>query len=228
MNRLLLPITGVVVAMTLLMATDLGGQTPRVSSAIKLARLKYAGGGDWYNDQSAEVNLLRFIRQHTSIDVDPVYEFVDLNSDQLFSYPLIFMTGHGNISLTEQETRRLRTYLENGGFLYADDDYGMDKAFRREMRKVFPGQELVELPFNHGLYRCKFDFPNGPPKTHEHDKKPAQGFGLFHNGRLVVYYTYEANPSDGWADAEVHDNPPAKREEALRFGTNIIVWALTN
>lgn len=228
MNRLLLPITGVVAAMTLLMATDLGGQTPRVSSAIKLARLKYAGGGDWYNDQSAEVNLLRFIRQHTSIDVDPVYEFVDLNSDQLFSYPLIFMTGHGNISLTEQETRRLRTYLENGGFLYADDDYGMDKAFRREMRKVFPGQELVELPFNHGLYRCKFDFPNGPPKTHEHDKKPAQGFGLFHNGRLVVYYTYEANPSDGWADAEVHDNPPAKREEALRFGTNIIVWALTN
>lgn len=228
MNRLLLPITGVVVAMTLLMATDLGGQMPRVSSAIKLARLKYAGGGDWYNDQSAEVNLLRFIRQHTSIDVDPVYEFVDLNSDQLFSYPLIFMTGHGNISLTEQETRRLRTYLENGGFLCADDDYGMDKAFRREMRKVFPGQELVELPFNHGLYRCKFDFPNGPPKTHEHDKKPAQGFGLFHNGRLVVYYTYEANPSDGWADAEVHDNPPAKREEALRFGTNIIVWALTN
>jgi hypothetical protein len=153
---------------------------------------------------------------------------VDVNSEQLFSYPFIFMTGHGNISFNENEVRRLRTYLENGGFLYADDDYGMDKAFRREMKKVFPGQEFVELPFSHGLYHCQFDFPNGPPKTHEHDKKPAQGFGLFHNGRLVVYYTYEANPSDAWADPEVHNDPEPKRQEALRFGTNIVVWSLTN
>lgn len=217
-----------VIAALLLTPEGASAQPQKVSSAVKLARLKYSGGGDWYNDQSAEVNLLRFVRQNTNINVDPVYEFVDLNSDQIFSYPLIFMTGHGNISLSEQEVRRLRAYLENGGFLYADDDYGMDKAFRREMNKVFLGQEMVELPFSHGIYRCKFDFPNGPPKTHEHDKKPAQGLGLFHNGRLVVYYTYESNPSDGWADAEVHDNPPAKREEALRFGTNIIVWALTN
>lgn len=203
-------------------------QAPVVSSAFKIARLKYSGGGDWYNDQSAEVNLLKFVNEHTGIIVEPTYEFVDVNSEQLFTYPFIFMTGHGNISFNDQEVRRLRTYLQNGGFLYADDDYGMDKAFRREMKKIFPAQDLVELPFTHPLYHIQFEFPNGPPKTHEHDKKPPQGFGLFHNGRLVVYYTYESNPSDGWADPDVHHDPPEKREEALRFGTNIVVWALTN
>lgn len=203
-------------------------QSSRVSSALKLARVKYSGGGDWYNDPSAEVNLLKFVRDNTSINVEPTYEFVEVNSEQLFTYPMIFLTGHGNIVFTDNEVKRLRTYLENGGFLYADDDYGMDRAFRREMKKVFPAQEFVELPFSHGIYHAQFDFPNGPPKTHEHDKKTPQGFGLFHNGRLVVYYTYETNPSDGWADAEVHDDPPEKRLEALQFGTNIIVWALTN
>lgn len=224
MNRLIL----VCIVVSLGMSEFVHAQPAKISSAFKIARLKYSGGGDWYNDQSAEVNLLRFVRENTTIHVEPTYEVVDLNSEQLFTYPMLFMTGHGNISFSEQEVRRLRTYLENGGFLYADDDYGMDKAFRREMKKIFPGQELVEMPFSHGIYRSRFEFPNGPPKTHEHDGKPAQGFGLFHNGRLVVYYTYESNPSDGWADPEVHNNTPQKREEALRFGTNIIVWALTN
>lgn len=203
-------------------------QPPRVSSAFKIARLKYSGGGDWYNDPSAEVNLLNFTKQHAGLDVDAKYEFVDINSENFFSYPFIFMTGHGNISFSENEVRRLRTYLGNGGFLYADDDYGMDKAFRREMKKVFPGQELAELPFSNPIYHCQFEFPNGPPKTHEHNGKPPQGFGLFHNGRLVVYYTYETNPSDGWADPEVHNDPEPKRQEALRFGTNIVIYALTN
>lgn len=203
-------------------------QQPRVSSAFKIARLKYAGGGDWYNDPSAEVNLLKFVHQNTGIEVDARYEFVDIASENFFSYPFIFLTGHGNIVFNENEVRRLRMYLENGGFLYADDDFGMDRALRREMKKVFPGQELVELPFTHGLYHCQFDFPNGPPKIHEHDGKPAQGFGLLYNGRLVVYYTYETNPSDGWADPEVHNDPEPKRQEALRFGTNIVVWALTH
>jgi hypothetical protein len=203
-------------------------QPVRTTSAFKIARLKYSGGGDWYNDPSAEVNLLTFMRQNTGLDVDPRYEFVDISSESFFSYPFVFMTGHGNISFTENEVRRLRTYLENGGFLYADDDYGMDKAFRREMKKVFPSQELVELPFSHPLYHMQYDFPNGPPKTHEHDGKTPQGFGLFVNGRLVVYYTYETNPSDGWADAEVHGDPPAKREEALKFGTDIVLYALTH
>lgn len=217
-----------VVLMILLAGVPAFPQAEHASSAFKIARLKYAGGGDWYNDPSAEVNLLTFIRQNTNIDVDPRYEFVDIGSENFFSYPFVFITGHGNISFNDNEIHRLRTYLENGGFLYADDDYGMDKAFRREMKKLFPGQNLIELPFTFGLYHAQFDFSGGPPKTHEHDGKPAQGFGLFYRGRLVVYYTYETNPSDGWADPEVHGDPEPKRQEALRFGANIVVWALTH
>jgi len=198
------------------------------SSSFTIARLKYAGGGDWYNDPNEEVNLLTFVKQNTSIDVNPKYQFVEISSEAFFSYPFIFMTGHGNINFTEEEASRLRQYLESGGFLYADDDYGMDKAFRREIKKVFPEQELVELPFSYGLYHCHFDFPNGVPKTHEHDGKPPQGFGLFLKGRLVVYYTYESNPSDGWNDPSVHGDTEAKHHEALRFGTNLVVWALTH
>jgi hypothetical protein len=201
---------------------------PRIESQFRIARLKYSGGGDWYNDPSEEVNLLKFVQQNTNIDCDPRYEFVDLSSDKLFSYPFLFITGHGNIAFSDYEVQRLRSYLQQGGFLYADDDYGMDKAFRREMKKVFPDQELVELPFSYGLYHCHFSFPNGVPKTHKHDGKPPQGFGLFHKGRLVVYYTYESNPSDGWEDdTEVHGDPEPVRQEALRFGTNIVVWVLT-
>ena len=207
---------------------NVSGQTPRASSAFKIARVKYAGGGDWYNDPSAEVNLLNFLRQQTGMEVDPRYEFVDLNDEKLFAYPFLFLTGHGNIFFGENEVRRLRTYLENGGFLYADDDFGMDKAFRREMKKVFPGQDLTELPFAYGMYHILFEFPNGPPKTHEHNGKPPQGFGLFHNGRLVVYYTFESNPSDGWADPDVHKDPEEKRQEALRFGADVVVWAMTH
>lgn len=196
-------------------------------SALTLARLKYSGGGDWYNDQSAEVNLLRYVAQNTSIAVNPVYTFVDLASDNVFQYPVLFMTGHGTVNFSASEARRLRAYLENGGFLYIDDDYGMNASIRRELKKVFPDQDLVELPFDHPIYHCHFSFPSGPPKIHEHDGKPAQGFGLFVDGRLCVYYTYESNPGDGWADPNVHQDPPEKREAALRMGTNIIVYALT-
>ncbi len=195
---------------------------------FKIARLKYNGGGDWYNDPSAEVNLLKFIAENTNIKTNPVYEFVDLTSGNIFAYPFLFMTGHGNIVFSDMEAKKLRTYLENGGFLYVDDDYGLDKAFRREIKKVFPDRDLVELPFNHGIYHCLYDFNYGPPKTHEHDNKPPQGFGIFVNGRLCVYYTYESNPSDGWADPEVHNDPQEKRLEALKFGANIVVWALMN
>ena len=201
---------------------------PRIESQFHIARLKYSGGGDWYNDPSEEVNLLKFVQQNTTIDIDPRYEFVELSSEKLFSYTFLFLTGHGNIVFSEYEIQRLRSYLTNGGFLYADDDYGMDKSFRRQMKRVFPDQELVELPFSHGIYSCHFIFSSGVPKTHEHDKKPSQGFGLFVKGRLAVYYTYESNPSDGWNDAEVHGDPEPVRQEALRFGTNIVVWALTH
>jgi len=195
---------------------------------FKIARLKYNGGGDWYNDPSAEVNLLKFIAENTNIKTNPVYEFVDLTSGNIFAYPFLFMTGHGNIVFSDSEAKKLRTYLENGGFLYVDDDYGLDKAFRREIKKVFPDKDLVELPFSHGIYHCVYDFSYGPPKIHEHDNKPPQGFGIFVNGRLCVFYTYESNPSDGWADPEVHKDPQEKRLEALKFGTNIVAWALMN
>ncbi len=208
--------------------TETLGQTPKISSAFKIARLKYSGGGDWYNDPQEEVNLLKYIQQNTKIDVLPEYEFVEITDDKFFTFPFIFMTGHGNIVFSNLEVQRLRTYLENGGFLYADDDYGMDAAFRREIKKVFPEKELIEIPYSFGLYHCYYDFPNGPPKIHAHDEKPAQGFGIFHNGRLVLYYTYESNPSDGWNEPEVHGDTPEKHEEALRFGTNIVVWALTH
>jgi hypothetical protein len=200
----------------------------QTNSGFKIARLKYNGGGDWYNDPSAEVNLLKFVGENTNIKTNPVYEFVDLTSGNIFVYPFLFMTGHGNIVFSDVEAKKLRAYLEGGGFLYIDDDYGLDKAFRREIKKVFPDKDLVELPFSYGLYHCFYEFSTGVPKTHEHDNKPPQGFGIFVNGRLCLYYTYESNPSDGWADAEVHKDSPAKREEALKFGTNIIVWALMN
>lgn len=196
--------------------------------AFTIARLKYAGGGDWYNDPSAEVNLLQFVQRTTGMVTDARYHAVDLANDEIFACPFLFVTGHGNMNLTDMEVHRLRTYLENGGFLYVDDDYGLDKSFRREIRKVFPEQELAELPFSYGLYHCQFEFPSGPPKTHEHNNKPPQGFGLFVRGRLVVYYTFESNPSDGWTDPDVHHDPPEKREEALRFGTNVVVWAMTH
>lgn len=197
-------------------------------SVIKLARVKYSGGGDWYNDPSGEVNLLKYIRQNTNIAVDPAYEYVDLNSDNVFLYPILFLTGHGTVNFSDGEVRRLRAYLENGGFLYIDDDYGLDQSIRREMKKVFPQQQFVELPFNHGIYNSHFKFPNGLPKIHEHDNKAPQGFGLFVGERLCVYYTFETNPSDGWADPDVHNDNPERRETSFKVGTNIVVWALTH
>lgn len=197
-------------------------------SAIKFGRVKYSGGGDWYNDPSSEVQLLNFVKKNTNINVDPQYEFVDLGTDNIFYYPLLFMTGHGNINFTDSEARRLRAYLQNGGFLYIDDDYGLDQYIRREMKKVFPNQEFVEIPYSHELFNTPYSFPNGAPKVHEHDLKPPQTFGLFNEGRLCVLFTYESNPSDGWPEPEVHKVEPEKRLQALKFGTNIIVWALTN
>lgn len=196
--------------------------------AFQIARLKYGGGGDWYNDPSAEVNLLKFISQNTNLKVKAEYKFVDISSEEIFSYPFLFMTGHGNVVFSKDEALRLRKYLENGGFLYIDDDYSLDKAVRREMKKVFPDNGFVELPFSHGIYNIMYDFSSGPPKTHKHDENSPQGFGIFIDKRLAVYYTYESNPSDGWADPNVHKDPPDKREEALKFGTNIVLWALSN
>jgi len=196
--------------------------------AVNVAAVKYGGGGDWYQAQSALPNFLEFVNQNTLVDVAPQPEVVELSSDKLFSFPFLFISGHGNVVLSEDEVRRLRRYLVNGGFLYVDDDYGIDKYIRREMKKVFPEQDFVELPFDHELYHTHYAFPNGLPKIHEHDGEAPQGFGLFHEGRLVVFYTYETNISDGWESPEVHQTPADRREAAFRMGTNILTYALMN
>jgi hypothetical protein len=202
-------------------------QDKNTTSATVIARVKYGGGGDWYNDPSAIPNLCHYIKSHTRVDILEEDVHVTLTDEKLFSYPILFLTGHGRIALTDAETTALRSYLMNGGFLYADDDYGMDSFFRDTMKQVFPERSLVELPFSHGLYRIHYRFENGLPKIHEHDGKPPQGFGVFDDsGRLMVFYTYETNISDGWADPQVHEDPPEKREAALMMGANIILWAL--
>jgi hypothetical protein len=152
---------------------------------------------------------------------------VRITDPELFSYPVIYMTGHGNVRLSDEEVARLRQYLGAGGFLHADDNYGMDESFRREMRRVFPNNNLVELPFDHPIYRAWFTFPLGLPKIHEHEGKPAQGLGIFLEGRLAVFYSYESDLGDGWEDQHVHSDPETKRLEALRMGTNIVVYAVT-
>ncbi len=201
---------------------------PQTEGAFQITRLKYNGGGDWYNDPSAEVNLLNFLKANTNLKVKAEYTFVDISTDEIFSHPFLFMTGHGNVVFSDDQAERLRKYLESGGFLYIDDDYGLDKAIRREMKKVFPDKSFVELPFSDELYSILYNFPSGPPKTHEHNGKPPQGFGIFIDKRLAVYYTYESNPSDGWADPEVHNDPENKRQEALKFGANLVLYALSN
>lgn len=199
------------------------------NSKFKIARLKYSGGGDWYNDPSAEVNMMNYLKKNTSVDVDePKFYTADVASDEIYDYPFILITGHGNIDFSDAEVKRLRKYLENGGFLYADDDYGMDESFRRVIKKIFPNEELKELPFNHKIYNIHYNFQKGLPKIHEHDGKPPQGFGIWYQGRLCVYYTYETNISDGWADTREHDDPQEKRDESFRMGTNIIVYVLSN
>lgn len=208
---------------------SLYAQVTEESSEWAIARVKYRGGGDWYNDPSAIPNLCRYLKTHAGIDVAEEEARVDLTDESLFSHPILFLTGHGRIQLTDEEASRLRLYLTRGGFLYADDDYGLDKSFREAMKKVFPGKAMKELPFSHGIYHIHYQFDNGLPKIHEHDEKPPQGFGIFDDdGRLMVFYTYETNLSDGWTDPQVHNDPPEKREAALRMGVNIMVWALLN
>jgi hypothetical protein len=197
-------------------------------SAFTIARLKYGGGGDWYWGASAIPNMLKFLKENTNIPVNEKEVRVSVTDDDLFSYPFLFLTGHGNIKFTDQEKERLRNYLTHGGFLFTNDSYGLKKAFFREMKRVFPDKDLVELPFSHGIYHCYYDFPDGLPKIHKHDEKPPQGFGLFHEGRLVVFFVYESDIGDGWEDPQVHNDPQEKREAALKMGVNIITWVLEN
>ena len=215
------------IALVLLAATVLVQKVPAQETRTTIAAVKYRGGGDWYQGQTPLPNLIRYVREQTLIDLAPQPEVVELASDKVFGFPVLFMSGHGNVVLEPDEVARLRRYLEGGGFLYIDDDYGMDPYVRREMQKVLPEAEFVELPFDHELYHMHFDFDH-LPKIHEHDNEPPRGYGMFVDGRLAVFYTVETNISDGWESPEVHDNPPEKREQALQFGTNIIAYALTH
>lgn len=192
---------------------------------VKIALLKYKGGGDWYANPTALPNLVAFCNDELYMNLSDEIDEVEVGSPEIFNYPWLHMTGHGNIVFSDSDAENLRTYLMAGGFLHVDDNYGMDKFFRPAIKKVFPGKELVEVPFSHAIYHQNFDFTNGVPKIHEHDGKPAQGFGIFDEGRLLVFYTYECDLGDGWEDPEVHKDPPDVRNAALRMGANIIQYS---
>lgn len=195
---------------------------------FEIARAKYRGGGDWYNDPSALQNLIKYTKSNIPIQIAASYSDVSIGSADIHLYPFLFLTGHGNITLNSSEARNLREYLQNGGFLYIDDDYGLDEYIRPVIKQVFPNEDLMEIPFNHPIYTQVFKFNNGLPKIHEHDGKPPRGFGIFYEGRLVAFYSYESNLSDGWTDSEVHNTPESLRQKALQMGTNILVYALTS
>lgn len=189
--------------------------------------LKYGGGGDWYNGLAGIRNFIISFRQITGLPIAPREKVVTLLDDSLFQHPFLFLNGHGNFVLTDPEVRRLRLYLENGGFLFCNDDYGLDANLRRELTKVFPDNPLVEVPYSHPVYRCWFQFPSGPPKIHEHDGGPARGYGIFINGRLALYYASEADIADGWEEEWVHNDDASVREQAVRMGVNILICSLT-
>ena len=194
----------------------------------QVAVLKYKGGGDWYVNPTALPNLIQFTNTNSNTLIDTRVKTVTLEDDMINNHPIIFMTGHGNVFFTNDEATYLKNYLISGGFLHISDNYGLDKYVRRELKKVFPKNELQEIPNNHPIYNQTFSFPNGLPKIHEHDKKPSQGFGLFYNGRLIVFYDYESDLNDGWEDAIIHNNPEKTRIEALKMGSNIIEYAFKN
>lgn len=195
---------------------------------LQLAVLKYGGGGDWYANPTALPNLARFANQHLKTNFNPNYATVEAGSPELFNYPWIYATGHGNIIFTRQEAENLRTYLIAGGFLHIDDNYGFAPFVRLAMKQVFPELEFVELPFTHPIYTQKFKFTGGLPKIHEHDGLPPQGFGLIYEGRLVCFFSYESDLGNGWEDPDVHGDPEHIRQAALQMGANILQYAFTN
>lgn len=197
-------------------------------SSQEVAILKYNGGGDWYANPTAIPNLIEFSNDNLNTNMDKNPQTVAANSEDIFNYPMLFMTGHGNVVFSDDERNNLKNYLISGGFLHISDNYGLDKFIRRELKNIFPNLKLQEIPSNHSIYNQTFKFPNGIPKIHEHDKKPAQGFGIFYEGRLVLFYDYETDLSDGWEDAVIHNNPKEVREKALKMGANIIEYAFKN
>ncbi|WP_442266982.1 DUF4159 domain-containing protein [Tenacibaculum sp. ZS6-P6] len=198
------------------------------TSAQQIGILKYGGGGDWYANPTSLPNLINFSNRNTKTSIDYNIATVTPDSEDIFSLPIVFLTGHGNVYFDDASVENLRKYLISGGFIHISDNYGLDKYIRREMKKVFPKLNFQEIPTSHPIYHQTFDFPKGLPKIHEHDKKAPQGFGLFYEGRLIAFYDYESDLSDGWEDESIHNNPKETREKALRMGANIIEFAFKN
>jgi hypothetical protein len=224
MTRPLRWLRAAVLAAALVLPMSAARQAPRLT----IARLQYDGGGDWYANPSSIPNLLAAIRERTALPVEAGEARVTLMDDRLWDYPFLHMTGHGNVKFSHEEVKRLREYLERGGFLHADDNYGLDESFRREIKRVFPDRELLDVPLSHPIYHVVYDFPKGIPKVHEHDGKPARGFGIFLGDRLAVYYSYSSDLGNGWEDTATYHDPPALHEAALRMGVNLFVYAVTS
>ena len=213
----------IMVILTLIMLVSSSFTPP----SFQIALLKYGGGGDWYANPTSLVNLVRFSNQNLGTNISEDIATIEVGSAEIINYPFIHMTGHGNVIFSDQEISNLRIYLMAGGFLHIDDNYGLDKFIRPQMKKVFPELDFVELPFDHPIYHQKFDFSRGLPKTHEHDGKPPQGFGLIYEGRLICFYTYECDLGDGWEDPDVHHDPESVRQKALQMGANILQYVFT-
>jgi hypothetical protein len=195
--------------------------------SFQIALLKYNGGGDWYaNLETSIPNLIEFCNKNINTNIQKQQAIVEVGSEEIFNYPFVHMTGHGNIIFSEAEAQNLRNYLLSGGFLHIDDNYGLDQFMRPQMKKVFPELDFIEIPFNHPIYHQSFDFPNGLPKIHEHDQKPPQGFGLIFEGRLVCFYSFECDLGDGWEDTSIHNDSDGTRKKALQMGANLIQYSL--
>jgi hypothetical protein len=195
--------------------------------SFQIALLKYNGGGDWYaNLETSIPNLIEFCNKNINTNIQKQQAIVEVGSEEIYNYPFVHMTGHGNIIFSEAEAQNLRNYLLSGGFLHIDDNYGLDQFMRPQMKKVFPELDFIEVPFNHPIYHQSFDFPNGLPKIHEHDQKPPQGFGLIFEGRLVCFYSFECDLGDGWEDQSIHNDSDATRKKALQMGVNLIQYSL--
>ena len=199
-------------------------QVSAPNQEVKIALLKYNGGGDWYANPTSLPNLIAYCNTNLKTNINPEPATIEIGTPELFNYPFVHITGHGNIIFSDSEANNLRVYLEGGGFLHVDDNYGIDEFFRREIKKVFPERKLIELPPTHPIFHQKYNFNEGVPKIHEHDNKPPQAFGIFINDRMVCLYTYEADLGDGWEDADVHNDPAEVREKALKMGANIIQY----
>jgi Domain of unknown function (DUF4159) len=195
---------------------------------LKIGKLKYNGGGDWYANKTSMPNLIGFCNKNLKTNIFPEEDIIEPGDQKIFQYPFIHMTGHGNVLFSDTEAKNLRNYLISGGFLHIDDNYGLNKFIRREMKKIFPEHEFVELPFTHPIYHQKFQFNKGLPKVHEHDGLPPQGFGIIHDGKLVCFFSYECDLGNGWEDQSVYNDNENSRQESLKMGANILQFAFTN